>query len=725
MRKNINKTLKEKLFISPHPVCNKKEFFQMRYRMFGDEKDIIVFLETTETLKKIEAAKKIVYRLVFQSNFAPSIELLDYLAEFESTIRYDRSIKHPSRDHYIHICYLYLLGIYLFFYAPELNEKLHISMSLIRHSEYLNEEDNFVKSFLGAWKYFVLFHDLAYPIEYLGDKTKEYNSLEQKTKREVESLYMFSSIGNGMLDILSLKTLSRIIAISNTINNLSLGTQNLFLYLERNQRQFANQGGGVDFSKYIKEKAKRNIVYLPNIKSGDDIKIFLSVFACEDFFVVLKKQSAVKCILDSQNCFVSEDCRKNKAILKIKEERRLLFQDELFEKCPDFRIEYYGIDLKEKYRTFVSDNGLQEDMLQSPKMNVSTTNNMQEMSFEIFLECYKRHGEKVNEITGKDIELNCNEILLNKLKNISVNIDEDKKKHHEYAEIYLEKYIEGIKSLLPALKLNELSMQAIDQSADEHKRITNVNFLFKKIRVGLAYETNIFDDVKDVWELYDVKRFSKIYDKLQESTKKYIEKSLQKATRSDWCISEILNDYHLEYTNYDHGITAALIFMLHFTQYQNLIEKCNVNKLLCIGFNIPNVLSGLDKNDLINQKYIKDYEKSSGQVMYAILIHNLYPNNFTNIKGMRTRLNNNPFAFFCMLCDALQNWGRPFNINPIKEDYPLFVDANKYNIKLGKYITIKFEEGDPGVVREYLEPYSETLDQYLEGASKEIRVIFK
>lgn len=725
MKKNINKTLKEKLFISPHPVCNKKEFFQMRYRMFGDEKDVIAFLETTETLKKIDAAKKIVYRLVFQSNFAPSLELLDYLAEFESTIRYDRSISHPSRDHYIHICYLYLLGIYLFFYSPNLNEKLHISMSLIRHSEYLNEEDNFVKSFLGAWKYFVLFHDLAYPIEYLWDDTETYNLLEQKAKAKAEDLYKVSSIWNGISDILSLKTLARIIAISNTINNLSLGTQNLFLYLERNQRQFVNLGGNIDFIKYIEEKKKKDITYLPNIISGDDIKIFLSVFACEDFFVVLKKQSAVKCIIDSQKCFASEDCRKNKSILKIKEDRQLLFQDGLSEICPDFRIEYYGIDLKDKYKAFIADNELQEGMLQSPKLNIKTTNNMQEMSFEIFLECYERYRKNDNEISSKDIELNCNEILLNKLKNISVNIGEDEKQYHEYAEEYLKTYMQKIESFLPTLDLNELSKQAVDKTADEYKRNTNISFLFEKIRKKLVGEVDVSDEVEDVWKLYDVGEFHQIYDKLEDSTKKYIEKSLQKSTGLNWRISEILNDYYLDYTKYDHGITAALLFMLHFTCYQNFIEKCGVNKLLCISFNIPNVISECNKNDLIIQKYIKDYEKSSGQVMYAILVHNLYPDNFRNIKEMKTRLNNNPFAFFCMLCDALQNWGRPFNINPIKESYPFFIDANKYNIKLGKYITIKFEEGDPEVVREYLEPYSEILDQYLEGASKEIRVMFK
>ncbi len=698
----------------------------MQYRMFGDEKDIMAFLETTETLKKMTVAKKIIYRLVFQSNFAPSLELLDYLAEFERTIRFDRSISHPSRDHYIHLCYLYLLGIYLFFYVPELNEKLHISMSLIRHSEYLNEEDNFAKSFLGAWKYFVLFHDLTYPMEYLGGKAEKYNLIEKKAKEKAEDLYTFSSIWDGILDTVSLKTLSRLIAISNTINNLTLGAQNLFFYLERNLEQFVYGSKKDDFLRYISENGKRDITYLPNIKSGDDIKIFLSVFACDDFFVVLKERSAVKCIIDSRYCFVAEDCRKNKSILKIKEDRELLFQDGLFEQCPNFQIEYYGINLKEKYDKFIADNEMQESILREPELNIKTTNSMQEMSFEIFLECHERYRKKDNELESQVIKLNCNKILLGELQNISVNSDElNNKEYHKYAEKYLGAYIESIQSLLPNLKVNDLSEKAIGKAVEEYQLSSNISLLFEKIRKNLVKATALSDNAQDVWNLYAVENFRQIFDKLQESTRKYMEESLQKATGAESGIGEILEDYHLEYTNYDHGITASLLFMLHFSQYQKLINGCQGNRLLCIGFNIPNAINEDDKKRLIVRKYIKDYEKSSEQVMYAILIHNLYPNNFQIVKGIKTRLNNNPFAFFCMLCDALQNWGRPFNINPMKEPYPFFIDANKYNIKLGKYITVQFEESDPEVVRKYLEPYSETLDQYLEGASKEIRVMFK
>lgn len=733
MKKNINRTLKMKLFISPHPVCNEKEFFQMRYRMFGDERDIIEFLEATETLKKIAVAKKIVYRLAFQSNFSPSLDLLDYLAEFESTIRYNRSVSHPSRDHYIHICYLYLLGIYLFFYAPELNERLHNSMSLIRYSEYLNEEDNFVKSFLGAWKYFVLFHDIAYPLEYLGNKNGKYNVLEKEAKQKAEDLYERSSVRNGMLSILSLKILARTIAIGGAIEDLSERTNNLFFYLEKSKEQFTRLDGEKKLSEYIKDKRKSEIVYLQNIKSGDDIKVFLSVYKWDDFFVVLKKESAIKCIIDNKNCFVSNDCMENDVIEKIRRDRELLFQDELFRKCPEFQIEYYGIDLQPKYEKFVHGIKLQPPVLQQMSFNIKNTSNMQEMSFAIFLECYDRYKKKEIEITGKNIKASCKEALINEIKNINVEIgDLCDGQYHEYATEYFRKYSEEIDRYVKELTVKEenvkkLTERTIDSVAAEKKLISNVLFYCKSIEEELIKELKIpvGSEKSNVWDMYDTGLFDTIFDKLQENTKKYIEESLQKAVKSDKSICDILKDYHMEHSEYDHGITAAVTFMLHFTIYQEMIKKCEENEMLCVGFNIPNAVDNSDKKKVIDQKYIDDYEKSSGQIIYAILVHNLYPDNFKEIQGIKTNLSSNPFAFFCMLCDALQNWGRPFNINPMKEAYPLFIDAEKYNIKADKYITIKFEEDNPHVVHKHLEPFSRTLDQYLDGASKELRVTFK
>lgn len=77
-----------------------------------------------------------------------------------------------------------------------------------------------------------------------------------------------------------------------------------------------------------------------------------------------------------------------------------------------------------------------------------------------------------------------------------------------------------------------------------------------------------------------------------------------------------------------------------------------------------------------------------------------------------------------MLCDALQNWGRPFNVNPVKENYPLFLDSLQINIKLDDYINIKFKENNPGIIERWLKPFTEELNKYLEGAASLIKVTF-
>lgn len=53
MKKTINYTFQKKLLISPDPKCNKKEFWQLYNRMFGNKKEIMEFLNTSETQKSL------------------------------------------------------------------------------------------------------------------------------------------------------------------------------------------------------------------------------------------------------------------------------------------------------------------------------------------------------------------------------------------------------------------------------------------------------------------------------------------------------------------------------------------------------------------------------------------------------------------------------------------------------------------------------------------------
>lgn len=77
-----------------------------------------------------------------------------------------------------------------------------------------------------------------------------------------------------------------------------------------------------------------------------------------------------------------------------------------------------------------------------------------------------------------------------------------------------------------------------------------------------------------------------------------------------------------------------------------------------------------------------------------------------------------------MVSDMLQNWGRPYNINPINEDIPLFLDSKDYNIIIDNYITLQFLEDDPKVISERIKNFGKELNTYLLDAGEMIRTSF-
>ena len=99
MKACINQTLKKNLITNPAPVLFKKEFFQYKERLFCDVNIICGFLDATDSQMQFSYSKKLIHRILYESNYAPAPSLIDYIAQFESKVRCKRSVKHPSRDH--------------------------------------------------------------------------------------------------------------------------------------------------------------------------------------------------------------------------------------------------------------------------------------------------------------------------------------------------------------------------------------------------------------------------------------------------------------------------------------------------------------------------------------------------------------------------------------------------------------------------------------------------
>lgn len=738
MKNSINETLKIKLICKPAPRFNKTEFKQLYDRICSNPDDIVSFLDAEDTGKKTEIAKRIIDTMILESNFPPTSNILDNLAIFEQTVRSTRSVENKSRDHYIHICYLYFLGIFLFFYNQDFNEKLHGTLTLVKQKVEISEERNFVKSFLSAWKYFVLYHDIAYPFEYLGNENNQYNAEEVEMKGRVEEIFSPTAICESVLNQIALKVLSTIMAVRYVINKKSSKATYLFNYLKRNGDKYINFDNNLTFMEtLIEAEADKNfeIMYLQYIKSGDDIKFFYTIFDRKDFFIVFKHNSSLECIAYKGEIYVLENVRRKRYIQKLLKNKELIFSDEIYLQYPQLEIEYYGVDLKKRLDAFLDFNKIEPAHFEIGLPINKKCNRMKEIVREYyFVNCdvIETKASKRNKIEKLQADI-ANRIFKQIKEQIEIDISTESFEDNEnsYAIQYAEEYIQEIKRIMPAMDRQcgeKIGMVSVHDTMVEYDGGTEIRTIHKLILDDLKeMEIDINCAGKNVWEKYNIENISKEISECDKETNNYIGNSLRKATNApdNKTVFGILSSYHLTYSQYDHGIVAAGLYLKYWSCYQGIIKRNKDFAWIRVGFNIPLIDDDDMQQKYIQEKYIDDYKGVIGQIAYAILVHNLYPKCFSEpINGISTNILVNPFAYFCMVSDMLQNWGRPYNINPIKENNPLFLDSKEYNIIIDNYITLQFLENDPKVISKRLKNFGEELDTYLLDASEMIRTSF-
>jgi len=188
-------------------------------------------------------------------------------------------------------------------------------------------------------------------------------------------------------------------------------------------------------------------------------------------------------------------------------------------------------------------------------------------------------------------------------------------------------------------------------------------------------------------------------------------------------LENIINNYD-NYTPYDHGIYASMLFSaivnLYTNQIESAIELKGIKKKAML---LPWNFICQDK-DCIKTNYVKNYESIFSEVNYALFIHNLYPSRFmdSNLKMIKTSMKDNGFSYLALLADSLQYWNRPKILMQAREPEERPYLSNLYDMIVEeKMITLN-------VIRSYhyTQSYYENqiigLDSFLEDASKLINI---
>src|SRR5439155_14506320 len=108
------------------------------------------------------------------------------------------------------------------------------------------------------------------------------------------------------------------------------------------------------------------------------------------------------------------------------------------------------------------------------------------------------------------------------------------------------------------------------------------------------------------------------------------------------------------------------------------------------------------------------------EVLYSILLHNLYPNSFKDdaYKNFRSRPDKHEaFTYFALLCDSFQPWDRKRLFNQATGSLPYATYAENFNLEIDSSILRITERGDQLRSDERQSALRTYLNSYLERAS--------
>lgn len=218
---SVVNTLLNELFLNPNPISTRTEIYQqLQDRIFPNKDLFIKYLMTEDSNEQTEIAKHVVQRMCFESHFSPPYSLLLNLLEFEnSDANKSKSNNYIPQDHFQHILNTYMLGIYIFFYHPQINKRL--TQEFMTRIDEGNPLLNATKDFVSFWKYFCLFHDVSYPLE------AAYPWREKKKIILRKDCKPFTNCFNNIHTLLMYEWIASIISHLIVINDLLNDSDNL------------------------------------------------------------------------------------------------------------------------------------------------------------------------------------------------------------------------------------------------------------------------------------------------------------------------------------------------------------------------------------------------------------------------------------------------------------------------------------------------------------------
>lgn len=745
----INETLLEKLIVNPQPQPSKKEvkriYCALFERMYPCKESFVDFLSAQSIDRQYESAQVIVQRLCYCANFPPSYyALTDVIAVEnyqENNIR--ETDMHIPRDHFIHLVYLYLLGIYIFFYNSEFYNAI-VALNRFERRDVTAGQPTIgaVKDFISEWKYFCIYHDVGYPGEILGNNKQYKQRCREKTKivKELSKTQteFRASLEDGKLLrqqslFCSIEIISKLLFAKMVIDNSRerVDSNHKFFSAFKNKDLKSDYENAITLSfADINENLYSGMV-LEKIYSSKCLKTIAPVVGLKRISVIgIEKESGKVCFLSfnykNEWRFVYvEDIESNIEFKSILKTPGVMFFDDFVSEYFDFFFVLRAEKDAIAFSTLVEQGMFQtvyaliKAEFENDFLAVSKETQFLDVPFKIYQWLLGKirkdfEGKELSKFVEEQFEkiksesIRADDLLLARYKcseKIQSAIFSDSYKYEqliikENQKLFNEYVKDAIKEIKCCHNIDELIKETVKQYGRAVSAVVNnkstMPCLVRELKQTVIgeiegdmtvlqlftqmylFSLTIMDPDKPLASFNYVSNTFDFPDFLIEK----IERKVQnKIGYKD--LSELKDSYLLKHgITVDHGMLSACYAAAVFSCYRIAIEKSTdskTNRLLSILFDIPDDLS------VSKVRYVDNYEHIFENVLYAIFVHNLYPDHFRDgSKGKEYRIHiSDPFTYLSLLCDALQTWNRPKSLRKSMLGYKVIAGASEcFNIEV-------------------------------------------
>ena len=700
MYSNINARLLNVLFVEKRVVYDKKYYKDYYNYIWPCENLFIKFIGAKDSSVKLDYAKQIFeYYNIIDDIVLPSFAM-NSIIKLQQTYLADDNKKYYAQDHVIHTVNTYILGIYFLFNHKIFNNK-------VLHQIH---ENSFNESFITIIKMirlFAFYHDIGYLFESMISTDNRIKGLQDRFDQ-------YRSINSDIIELYSNKSTAKLLVLICLIkNNNNLFSPNIIF--NKGIVQWENSSKKKITVNEFDELLKRfqGFHYIDCINSFYAYKKYFSSLQELESLIVIYKNNIPFAICSYKNCSLEllanvEDCPDKNIIQQINKTHNIQdIEFRIFVKNPENEIK----KVFETADCFEYQN-LDEFYQSIPKQissSISLISNEHQLNDALHYVI-----TWINNISNlPSIEEQRNELLKQALSyNIKSAIDRflDDKKTSLYKKS-LKQSINRVADLIKRLDINEIEKYINDYSNNNDGGSEAVSYYQKSFINSIKETINV-----NSWSSMEICDDSLMFTPFAHSDTcrvavEIYSRIITLAKQLEIPINDLRN-YKTDYTACDHGVVSASILFQVSTMYYELLENNNEYKQILFSYN----------SDFFEPTNRNNYIDSLAQVIFSILLHNIYTEKANKSYGIKYQhdINKNPFSYFCAFIDSIQKWDRPkqldFSVTNLPQDHLL--DDN-FDLSISNdNIFIICESSYLGRMRKEID----SLETFLPGISSIVKI---